>query len=255
VCTEWLDYLDGVEPSYPEDIALFPYIDEEPDDERTRLKMLKARFRWLKDFRHSMSRKVLFAEWQNRDILIDTRTAQRHVDLHDFYNREESLGLHLLRSEVDNLSYYKQLRDALKLRIRRDMPVLIFGPTAGAEVEAITDAGCSPKIVVYDPKAPWVNQLHERMFHDSQEYEVYTYDEFARSQPESRFVVLSNFIPDIPTALRLASAHVGSHGFVLFSSANRAFIRGAKTLGLIRVDGNREDLAVNFKHRAFTEQE
>lgn len=255
MCTEWREYLDGVTTCYPEDIALFPYIDEEPDDERTRERMRKARFRWLKEVLHTMTPADVYTFWQDRDTLIDARTRDRHIDLHDFYNLSWELGLHLLRAEVDNLSYYKQLRDALRLRIRRDTPVLIFGPTSGAEVEAISAAGGAPQLVVYDPEAPWVAQLHERLLHDSQECEVYTYDEFAQCQPEARYVVLSDFIPDIPTALRLADQHVGSCGFVLFRAQNEAMVKAARELGLFRVDGNRDRVAVNLKHRSFTGEE
>lgn len=250
---DWLEYLDGVTASHPEDISLFPYVDEEEDTARMREKMLKARFRWLKEYRCDVLREDLYTEWRNDDLLIESRRSDRHVDLHDFYNRSEHLGLHLLRVEVSNLSYYKQLRDALKTRIRRDTPVIVFGPTSGAEAEAVTEAGGSPKVVAFDSNAPWVHQLHERMFHDSQEYEVYTYDEFARNALTARYIVLSNFIPDIPGALRLAKQHVGSYGFVLFSAENKCMMREAEELGLFRVDEHRDAVAVEFKHRALSE--
>lgn len=251
----WLDYLDGVETTYPEDISLFPLIDEEPDTPHFREKLLKARFRWIKEQYERDTWEMLLAMWHNRDLLLEARGANAHLDLFDFYNHSEALVLHLLRAEADNLSYYKQLRDALRLRVRLGTSVLFLGPTIGAEIEAISQAGGAPAIITHVKGIPWIRAFHERMFHDSVQAHVYTYNELVRYRPETHFVVLSNFIPEIASALRLASQYVGSYGYILFSAQNKKMVEAAENLGMIRRDVERSELATFFKHRAFTDVE
>lgn len=248
----WQEYLDHCLESYPEDIGLFPYIDEELDTPQFREKLRKARFRWLKECYEEEDRDRVFRSWQSAT---DAIIAERDLiggELWEFYHSSDWLFLYMLRGEADKLSYYKALRNELALRTGNDRPVVFLGPTAGGELEAIEDAYGLPVVVSLSTDAKWVPLLEERLIHDSIRYRAYTYDAFAKERPETRFVVLSNFIPDAATAVRVAFNCLETCGFILFHSKNEVMVREAESLGMVRRTDNSDALAVYFKHRGIS---
>jgi hypothetical protein len=249
---DWKEYLDHCLQSYPEDIALFPHIDEEADTSQFREKLRKARFRWLKECYEEEEREAVFRSWQSATDALITEREVLGGPLWEFYHSSDWLFLYMLRGEPGNLQYYKALRDAIALRADRESPVVFLGPTAGAEPEAIEDAYGIPVVVSLSSDAKWVPLLEERLIHDSLDYRAYTYDDFARERPETRFVVLSNFIPDASAAMKIAFNCLETHGFVLFHSANELMVTEAESLGMIRRTDNSDPLAVYFKHRGIS---
>ena len=250
----WEEYLDRCLQSYPEDVALFPLIDEEENTTEFREKLRKARFRWLKECYEDDEIEAVFRSWQSAT---DTLVSEREIlggHLWEFYQSSDWLFLYMLRGEASNLDYYKALRDELRPRLRRESPVVFLGPTAGGEPEAISNAGGHPAVVSLSADAKWGPLLEERLIHDSVSFRTYTYEEFAKARPDTRFVVLSNFIPDAPAAVRVAFNCLGTYGFVLFRSGNEVMVKEAESLGMVRRTDKSNPLAVYFKHRGFSTQ-
>ncbi len=248
----WVDYLDGCLTSYPEDIALFSLIDEEADTPEFREKLQKARFRWLKECYEDEDRDELFRSWKSATNALISERELMGGSLWEFYHSSHWLFLYMLRTESSNLAYYKALRNAIALRTERDSPIVFFGPTAGAEVETISDAYGHPIIVSFSKDAKWTPLLEERLIHDSVSFRVHTYDEFAKERPETKFTVLSNFLPDAKTTLRVAFNCLETYGFILFHSSNEVMVNEAEVLGMVRRTDKSDPLAVYFKHRGFS---
>lgn len=236
---EWLDYLGGRLKSYEGETSLFPLVDELELDEETKHCLRKDRFRWLRSISPDAS-DWLFEVWgKGSDAILDEPSG---------FRTSEAFGPCLLRMEVDNIPYYQRLRDCLRIRVRRGQPVLVIGPTSGAEVQAVVDFGAEAYLLA--DEAPWRVLCNERLHDDRTPFHNLPTSRLTGNCVDSKYAVLSPWLPTPEHWVRLAYEAIGRWGFILFPRKAVRFRDEADRLGMDEMDGYQDEVAVYFKHPA-----
>ena len=246
----WEQYI-GSRKTWRRDTALFPMLDGELPE---RDLLLIDRFRWLCST-FDVDTDKLFERWKEAgDSLTEERIENASMLLQEFHNYSINLALVMAQSETErhNLDYYRQLRDALKLRpVRRKLPVLVIGPTFGGEVEAVSNAGGSPVLIA--DTSPWLRITEERLFHDRVEFDTLSPSSFSKKPVHSRYVVVSSWVPDPVIAVTTAYNALGECGFVCFPATNPSLTDVAERVRLKRLDSLQPEVAAYFKHPGLEE--
>lgn len=243
----YVDYLNGAIDPYSESIRLFPLIDEEEDTPVFQENLRKARFRWYKELYEECDRQALYEIWENPEDSLLEEWFQNKDD--SFYSKSEFLPVFLLKREVSTLTYFKELRDTLRIKLRRKDRVLVVGPTAGGELEAIDDAGGIPCLVAGEGVCPWYDLVIERAAHDSVSLETYTYEEFLSNTDQIRYFILSSYVPDVSLLVKMAKMALGAYGFLFFEKQKAFKSSKINVSKLLAIDEDLDRLGVYFKHR------
>lgn len=239
----WVGYLGGKKERGS--LSLFPRIDA-PVSLVDQGEMERDRFMWLRETQEKTP-DVLYNLWTNRNLLLDERRTSKVEKLEDFYAASEVFGYHLLREEIHQLDYLRSLRNCLRLRLAPGEPVVFVGPTAGADLEAIHNAGGLPILVQLISESRWSEITALKMFEIRVPFEDGTMKEFVRQTWGARFVIISSWCTEPQTYMRLAVESLGSYGFVLTPSTNLSVLHEAKQLSLHVVDTFQREVGIFYK--------
>jgi hypothetical protein len=239
----WITYLGGKKERGS--LSLFPRVDSSVSLEEI-AEMERDRFRWLLEVQETKPADLLNL-WTNRNLLLDERRGSKIEKLEDFYAASEVFGYHLLREEIHQLDYLRSLRNCLRLRLAPGEPVVFVGPTAGAELEAIQNAGGFPILVQLLPDSRWSEITSLKMFEIRVPYEDGTMKQLLRRAWNFRFVIISSWCTEPQTYLRLAADSIGMYGFVATPATNLTALHAAKQLSLHVVDTFQREVGIFFK--------
>lgn len=244
---EWVLYLQIKDGKWHPvtSIPLFPHIDE-PLDADAISKMERDRFSWLVAL-YDDSPRTLFTLWTDETFMMDERKALGNITLEKFYEISVGLGLHLLRREVRQIEYLRALRNSLRSRLDPGTPVYFFGPTSGAEIEAIHDAGGRPILVSKDESSKWQHLCESRLLDSRVPYDTVTYSRLRRSRYKAHFAVLSEHLTDPGKIVPQAHAALGKFGFLLAFCTNLSLGHQVRKLSLKQVDTHQTSVGVWFK--------
>jgi len=240
-------YLEG--STKRDSLSLFPRIDA-PLTAEDLYKFEQDRFRWLLEVldESEPNLKYLYSSWTGgSNYLFQEHKESNCKSLEDFYSLSFGLSLHLLREEVHQVSYLRHLRDCLSLRLAPGEPVVFLGPTSGAELEAIHDAGGFPILVSITPNPRWGEITSLRMFEDRIPFEDVKFKDFMQRSCDFRVVILSSWATEPDTYMRLSYQALGCCGFLITSNTNLTAIQEAKQLSLHSVDTHQNEVGVFFK--------
>jgi hypothetical protein len=238
----WEEYLGG-DRKVKGPLSLFPRIEGHlsPND---LTEMERDRFRWLLTI-YPGDPNHLFNLWSNRNFLMDERSSRGDLNLERFYAASEGLGSYLLREEVRQVSYLNSLKTCLALRVASGDPVLFFGPTSGADLEAIHAAGGMPHLISIVPDPKWEEIAELRLWDCRIPFEDVDIRNILSTG--SRYIVISSWITEPDTYMRLAVEAVGKYGFILTPSTNLLAVHESKKLYLQQVDTFQSDVSVWYK--------
>ena len=230
-------------------LSLFPRIDDTITASDL-YKFEQDRFRWLLEVLSDQEKDLqyLFPLWigGSRHLLREHKESSC-TSLEEFYSSSFGFGVHLLREEVQQLSYVRSLRNCLALRLAPGEPVVFLGPTSGSDLEAIHAAGGSPILVSVIPNPKWGELASLRLFEDRIPYEDWTFKDFMHRREEFRVVILSSWATEPDAYMRLASEAVGSYGFLLTPATNLLAVHEARKLSLHPVDTHQHEVGVFYK--------
>lgn len=241
--SNWKDYIRGKEEMVY-GLPLFPLADSDhpPIEE-----MERDRFRWLAQA-YPDKPENLFLLWKDNTFLMDERRAMGKISLEDFYSRSVGLGLLLLLKEVRNLPYLVALRDCLSLRLKERETVYYVGPTSGAELEAIHDAGGSPILVSSEVDSKWQQMAETRLFESRIPFESFDFDTAYRNPYGTRHVVLSSWAPNPSEYVELAVSSLGTVGFIYCFATILGMEYELQVRKLRRLDLFQNQVIVCFKY-------
>jgi hypothetical protein len=243
---EWVSYLQADKGWTPvTSIPLFPAIDG-PLDAAAVTKMEQDRFSWLVAL-YGDSPHTLFTLWTDETFMMDERKALGNISLDKFYVHSVGLGLHLLRREVRQLAYIRALRNALRSRLDPGIPVFFFGPTSGAEIEAIHNAGGRPILVSQDEGSKWQHLCEARLLDSRVPFDTVAASRLRRSRYSAHFAVLSGTMADPKRTVPLALAALGKFGFLVTPRTNLSLGHQVQKLSLKQVDTHQTSVGVWFK--------
>lgn len=230
-------------------LSLFPRIDA-PITAENLYKFEQDRFRWLLEVLDESEPNLehLYSSWTGgSNYLFQEHKESNCKSLEDFYSLSFGLSLHLLRGEVHQLSYLRHLRDCLSLRLAPGEPVVFLGPTSGAELEAIHDAGGFPILVSITPNPRWGEITSLRMFEDRIPFEDVKFKDFMQCSCDFRVVILSSWATEPDTYMRLSCQALKTYGFVITPATNLSALHEARQLSLVSVDAFQHDVGVFYK--------
>lgn len=240
--TDWESYLGG-KRQVLRSISLFPSIEKDLPSSVLD-EMERDRFRWLLSAYPENPNK-LFHMWSNRNFILEERMAMKDLSLERFYAASEGLGVYLLREEIRQGSYLRSLRNCLSLRLHPGEPVLFLGPTSGSDLEAIHAAGGMPHLISVVPDPKWEEITEMRLWDGRIPFEDAKSSDML---PNSyRHVVISSWVTEPDTYVRLAASTLGKYGFLLSPSTNLLAVHEAKKLDLHHVDTFQSDVGVFYK--------
>jgi len=179
--------------------------------------------------------------------MMDERKALGNIDLEKFYSNSVGLGLTLLRKEVRQVAYLRTLRNCLRSRLDVGTRVCFFGPTSGAELEAIHDAGGRPVLVSDDEDSKWQHICESRLLDSRIPFDTISPAKLLRSPYRSHFSVLSALLTDPKKSVSLALASLGLWGFLVAPRTNLSLGHQVQKLPLKQVDTHQASVGVWFK--------
>lgn len=166
----------------------------------------------------------------------------------EFHNRSRFLPFVMAKQEAPNRRYYSQLRECLYLRPSRRCGVYVIGPTAGADVMAVSHAGGKPYLVGDNVEAPWQRVVEERLLSKGAWFESTSRADFLENRVNFRYVVISPWVANPVWAVRSAYNALGEHGFLFFPSDSTKLTAEAEAHGLRKLDAFQDPVSVYFKH-------
>lgn len=236
-------------------IALFPAIDKSTVTDSEKAQMASDRLRWVESM-YSGSLETLRDAWEGTDYLIEERSMHSSLPLEEFHRVSVTLGLHLLRTEIEKIPWLRMLKDCLRLRTEFWDPVMFVGPTSGAEIEAIHVAKGSPILVTDSGKEdqPWINLCEERLLHSGIPHESLPLTDLVSNPFKARYIVISPWVPNQEETIRASYNALGKYGFILTPSTNPTPGSVATGLGMIRQDVYQNEVWSFFKHPGLPEK-
>jgi hypothetical protein len=244
--TEWQEYLQATKDWKPEtSIRLFPAIDEHLDAGSIS-KMERNRFSWLVGL-YDDDPHTLFTLWTDETFMMDERKALGNITLDEFYVHSVGLGLTLLRKELRQIEYLRALRNCLRSRLDPNVPVYFFGPTSGAEIEAIHDAGGRPILVSQNDTSKWQHLCEARLLDSRIPFDTVTNVRLRRSRYRAHFAVISGCLTDPKKTVPLAENALGKFGFLITPRTNLSLGHQVQKLSLKQVDTHQTSVGVWFK--------
>jgi hypothetical protein len=166
------------------------------------------------------------------DNLVYVEMNKQGVDPEQFDQISQTLGIHLLRNELNHFPYYLTLQHHLQ-RFAYGSKILLLGHTAGAEIEVIEGNGCEPHLCT--PFSSSMYLCEERLLEDRVDFVSVCYEESEVFGHEYAMVVLSQWQPQPRALVSLAYEVIPEGGFVLASSKCCAAIEELDGLGMVRV--------------------
>lgn len=243
----WFDYLNGNTETKPQALRLFPHIKHRRGpSKRLYARLLRERFRFLREVYASIDPDTLLALWQDPDLLDAERQRWPGLEFDAFASRSQAFPLALLREEPHELFYYQALRDRLRLRLQPGEKVYFLGPTAGGALEAIAEAGGEPVLVADD--AEWVTLCEERMLDNRLPFDSMPLSEIALRPVCAKYVVLSKWLQNAELAIRNAYRIMGICGVLHFPPTNLAMLEEAQRANLRVLADSQRVVAGYLKH-------
>lgn len=248
-----LSYLRGRKKMYKSELKLFPMLDDlesdplEPDSvAEFNEDLLRDRFRWLLTFYQLIDGQVLLSYWRTQDPTTIERAAFPDESWEEFSQHSMMLGLVMLRDEIKYLEYMKQLKDSLFSRVRIGEPVLMIGPTSGAEVEAIHASRATPYFIS-NPEEPHALQAESRLLSDRVPFESLTFEEALKSTTPFRYIVLSRYLTDARAIVKTAYNLTGMYGYIACPADCVPCVEEMELLNMYQVDRFNKEVAIFYK--------
>lgn len=154
----------------------------------------------------------------------------------------------MLRRELQmhQLAYLHHVREVLQVRVWHNDNVLVFGPTAGGEVEVAEDVGGFPFLCNGEGKHS--DMCCARLIHDRVIFEPVSLEELKSRPQEIHFVILTPYLINPKAAVRLTYNMLGLYGWVLCPVDCTSMVEELDQLGLVRRNSGRPYVALFFKH-------
>lgn len=228
------------------DLRMFPAAEEQDFSESEVVRLHQAnRLRWFAKFCR-VHPSAVYGAWLDEDIFLEEGRLHDKLSPGEFQAASKAFGLYMLRREVRLVNYYRQIRRFLAARIWHHNNVLVFGPTAGAEVEVAEDVGGFP--LVCTGEGTHSALCCERLLHDKVIYEPLTLDELLRTPPDVHFIILTHYLLNPVAMVNLAYNLLGLYGWIICPAEYEAVVAELEDMELVRRDGLRSSAAVFFKH-------
>lgn len=240
---DWAQYVGDTKP--PRNISLFPEIDE-PIDGSSLTTMERDRFCYLVGLFPDDPDKM-FDLWIDESYMFEERKNFPELTMSRFYNVSIGLSLLLLRKEIRHLNYLRALRTALGLRISIGTPVFFFGPTSGAELEAIYAAGGHPILVSTDESAKWQHLAETRLLDSRVPFDTVLSGDLRKSGYTAHHAVLSPWLPEPTRTVKQALRSLGKFGILFNQRTNLQVGHAIEKLSLRQLDTYQTDVGVWFK--------
>jgi hypothetical protein len=232
---------------YKSELRIFPLADETTTDELEDFEdtLLQDRFRWLRLFYSLVDSQDLLGYWLDSEAYAKERQTFIDEPFDEFMRRSCTFGMKMLRDEIRMFPYFSALRKSLRSRLNKEDPVLVMGPTAGGEVEAV-HAACGAAYLHGDLNSVSCYQAESRLFSDRIPFESIG-NVFERPE-DTRYVVLSPYLNEDVEYVRLAYDLVGLYGYLACPSECIKLTEEMESLGLYQLDTWNEDLSLFYKY-------
>jgi hypothetical protein len=233
------------------ELKLFPAIDElqaMPPLEAAELRdtMMRDRFRWLTHFYRLVPMHELLGYWLTTNALTHERAKFPAESWEEFCRHSMMLGLTMLRDEYKWYPYYSELYQSLKMRQCKKDSILVWGPTAGGEIEVAHTAGfrvCK----VSDPSYPCDIQAESRLITDLIPFDTITLTELFQGWATYNYVLLTQYLPDAKELVRTAYNHLDLSGYLATPASFMEVVEECEGLGMYRVDVYKKQIALYYK--------
>jgi len=241
-------YLDGRKVLHPREISLFPTLRQMTyrDIDLFVEDFLKSRFRWLCQYYAKVDNTLIYDTWQAADPSSVERAVLSDYSFEEFLAESTTFGIKMLKDEVKYLAYCNALHWFIRSRRSNRSFVLMLGPTAGGEVEAIANTRALPMLACNGE--PWASQAEARLLCDKVIFDTDTIPRLEDRQLGFRFVVLSPYLEDPYYWVRRAYNLLGLAGYLIFPQNQLAFAEACDMLGMMEVDPDRAQVSTYFKH-------
>ena len=240
---DWVSYV-GEGDEVATTVPIFPKADQDLTPANI-AEMERDRFRWLAGV-YTDPVQSLFVLWKDENFLMDERKALGNITLEEFYRNSVALGVLLLRREVQHLTYLCALRNLLRLRVADGANVFFYGPTSGAELEAIYNAGGFPVLVSDHEDSKWQHLAETRLLDSQVPFDTVTTAE-ARKYGKTHHAVLSSWLPAPEVTIAESYSSVGIYGILFIPSTNLSLGHEVKKLRLCAVSTYQTSVGVWFK--------
>ena len=246
-------YLNGRYEPFKNEIKLFPFLDESDAIAWSSYEkdLSSDRFRWLCKFYRMIDRELLFKYWTDPDPVKIEMDLCPSEEWEEFKNKSIMLGIVALREEPKYFEYYKALKAILLPRVRVNESVLIYGITAGGEVEVACETRGSV-VFLSDPEDPKCLQAESRVLTDGLAFDTTTRVACNRT---FQYILLSPYSVYERDTIIDAYTLLGDYGYLLFPANKAIMYETAEELGLIALERDQNEVGVFFKHPGLATKE
>jgi hypothetical protein len=249
---DYVKYLGGKLTPSKSELKLFPFLLTEYPFDGGRLDdlkpmMLQDRFRWLCQFYKLVDPNDLLKHWLDPNPIAVERATHKEESFEEFSKNSWSFGLQMLRDEIQYFKWFCQLQMCLKERVYPSDKVVVLGPTAGGEIEAVSAAGVTP---YYLSRPEWLTcvQAESRLLSDRIVFESIEWKDLGSMVGGFKYAILTPYVGDDTDYIRLLYDSIGLYGYLGCPSSCIKLTEEMESLGMYRLDPWRSEISFYYKY-------